>query len=92
MIYVVLAVAAYLVLGVVLTWSLLKGTTRRFRFRDAVLGAVFMPVLFVLLLLFELLEGVWERLLILLDFDPPEEMRAGPVESRGNTPESGDAP
>lgn len=86
-IYIFLGAVAYVALGLVLTRVLLKGTSQRFRVRDAVLGAAFMPILFVFLFLFEALEGLWERLLIALDYDPPEEMRAGPVkpeEKRGS--------
>ncbi len=38
-----------------------------------------MPVLLVLALLMMLFEKLWARLLVLLDFDPPENMRAGPA-------------
>jgi hypothetical protein len=42
------------------------------------LGAVVMPVLALILFLCTLFEGLWKRLLIALDYNPPEEMRAGP--------------
>ena len=72
--------AAYLIGGFFLTRSILKSTTMRLSFRDVVFGSVFMPILFVFFLLFELMEEAWKRLLLTLDFDAPEEMRAGPVE------------
>ena len=76
--YVYFGILAYLVLGVVLTRSVLRAPRRRMRFWDIALGAVVIPVLSLVLFLFILCEDAWKRLLIALDFDPPEEMRAGP--------------
>ena len=78
--YVALSVALYLVLGFFLTRWIIKGTTRRLGFRDIVVGPVAMPILCLFLILFTLCEKLWARLLIVLDLDPPEEMRAGPRE------------
>ena len=52
----------------------------RLSVRDIVFGSVFMPILFIFFILFELLEEAWKRLLLALDYDAPEEMRAGPIE------------
>ena len=78
--YFYIGIAVYLVAGLVLTRSILKNTSMRMRFRDAVLGAVATPILFTAMLAFELFEDLWARLLVMLDYDPPEEMRAGPKE------------
>ena len=78
MIYLLSGILAYLVLGFVLTRSVFKAPSIRMRFSDVVLGAIFMPILVLLLVLFDFFEEMWKRLLIALDFDPPEEMRAGP--------------
>ena len=79
--YLLCGLLAYLVLGVVLSYAILPGPMkRRLRFRDVVLGAFFMPVLFLLLIFFDISEDMWARILIVLDFDPPEKMRAGPAE------------
>lgn len=72
------AAAVYLLLGLILTRVVLKGTTYRLRFRDVVVGSVAMPILFVLLMVFEISDETWRRILILLAFDPPEIMRAKP--------------
>ena len=77
--YVLYAISAYLVLGIILTRSVLRTRTFRLRFSDVALGAVVMPVLSLAMLLCVLFEDIWKRLLIALDFDPPEEMRAGPA-------------
>lgn len=45
-----------------------------------------MPLVLLLALLLTLFEKAWARLLIALDFDPPENMRAGP-----DTSDSGDS-
>lgn len=79
MIYLLLAIGAYLVAGLVLTFMILPGPNkRRLRFRDVIIGSIAMPVLFVLLIVFDISEEAWARILIMLDFDPPEIMRAGP--------------
>ena len=79
MTYFYFGLAAYLVLGVVLTYMILPGPMkRRLSFRDVVVGAVVMPVLFVLLMVFDISEEMWARILIVLAFDPPEKMRPGP--------------
>lgn len=76
--YILLGIlAVYLITGIVLTRSVLR-PNRRLRLREVALGALFMTVLFVFLLLCILFEDLWKRLLIALDFNPPEEMRAGP--------------
>ena len=69
--------AAYLIAGLILTRTVLR-PNRRLRYYEVALGAVFMPILFIFLLLCIFFEDLWKRLLIALDFDPPEEMRAGP--------------
>jgi hypothetical protein len=61
-----------------MTWNVLAIPRRRPRFWDVALGAVVMPVLALILFLCTLFEGLWKRLLIALDYNPPEEMRAGP--------------
>jgi len=76
--YTLIAIGAYLVVGIMLTRVILRIPRRRLRFRDMVIGAVAMPVLFLALLFLTFLEDAWKRLLIVLDFTPPEEMRAGP--------------
>lgn len=73
--------AAYLIFGAVLTHSVIAGMhRRRGNLRDWVLGTVSMPVLFVLGLLLIAFEKAWARLMKVLDLEPPEEMRAGPVD------------
>ena len=79
MIYVLSAIAAYLALGLFLT-RYVTAPKLRMRFGDAVLGACFMPIIMIGLLLFMLYEKMWKRILIALAFDPPEEMRASPKE------------
>ncbi len=61
-----------------LTRTILRMPSRRPSFWDMVVGAFTMPVLFVCLLACVLFEDLWKRLLIALDYNPPEEMRAGP--------------
>jgi hypothetical protein len=79
MIYFYFGLAAYLVVGLILTFVILPGPNkRRLSFRDVVTGAMFMPILFVILICFDLSEEAWARLLIILAFDPPEKMRPGP--------------
>ena len=93
MTYTLSGIAAYLVLGAILTYSVFREMRRpRRRFRDFALGSVLMPILLVLLLLFILFEKLWARLLIVLDFDPPEDMRAGPAEPASKESGSKDAP
>jgi hypothetical protein len=78
MTYFYFGLAAYLVLGVILTFVILPGPMkRRLGFRDVVLGSIFMPILFVLLIFFDISEEMWARILIVLAFDPPEKMRPG---------------
>jgi hypothetical protein len=77
--YVLYGLGAYLILGIVLTRFVFTGASApRFRFSDFAIGAVIMPVVCVAMLLFILFEKLWARLLIALDFDPPENLRAGP--------------
>ena len=79
MVYVWAGLAAYLVIGLILTYSILPGPNKRpLRFRDIVLGSLFMPILFVILIVFDISEEMWAKILIVLDFDPPEIMRAKP--------------
>ncbi len=78
MYYVLAAVAAYLLIGIILTYNVLAIPRRKPRKVDLALGAVIMPVLTIILILCEVFEDVWKRLCILLDFNPPEEMRASP--------------
>lgn len=73
--------AAYLLWGIFLTHSLLSGLRRRRTIvRDWLLGPLVLPVLFVVGLVFMACEKLWARLLVMLDYEPPEQMRAGPVE------------
>jgi len=72
-----------------MTRNILAIPRRRMRFWDLALGAVVMPVLSVFLFLCVLTEDLWKRLLIALDYNPPEEMRAGPKPSASD--ESGEA-
>ncbi len=82
-----LGIAAYLALGVFLTHLLLLEMHRpRRRFRDFALGSVLAPVLLVFLILLVLFEKLWARLVIVLDLEPPENMRAGPVEPTNSKP------
>ncbi|MHB1206237.1 MAG: hypothetical protein ACYCZX_11755 [Rhodospirillaceae bacterium] len=79
MIYLIIGVSAYLAAGLVLTYMILPGPMKRaLRFRDVIVGPIAMPVLFVLLIVFDISEEAWARILIMLDFDPPEVMRARP--------------
>lgn len=82
--YVLIALGAYLVVGVILTYNVLKIPRRRPRFWDVAVGAVIMPVLSAVLFLCVLFEPLWKRLLIALDYNPPEEMRAGPKPPAGD--------
>lgn len=75
-----IAILVYLLVGLFLTQNVLRAPTLKMRLRDMAIGAVVMPVLFVALLLFAFFEDMWRRLMIVLDLDPPEEMRAGPKE------------
>ena len=77
--YLYIAIAVYLVIGFILTRVILKGTSIKFSFRDLVVGPVVMPVLFLTMMVFDLSEEVWAKILILLAFDPPEKMRAKPL-------------
>lgn len=78
MTYALATLAAYLTLGVILARTVFKAPSMRLRVRDIALSAMVMPVLFVILLLCILFEELWKRLLVALDYNPPEEMRAGP--------------
>lgn len=78
--YVYIGIAVYYVLGFILTRVILKGTTIRMSFRDFVVAPFAMPVLFVVLMVFDISEEAWARILVMLDFDPPEQMRAKPLE------------
>jgi hypothetical protein len=70
--YLYLAVAAYLVFGLYLTHGVLAGMHRpRRRLRDWVLGAISMPILFAVGLIFIGCEKLWAWLLPLLAFDKP---------------------
>ena len=72
---------AYLIFGAVLTHSVISGMhRRRGKFRDWVLGTAFMPIVFLIGLICIAFEKMWARLLIVLDLERPEEMRAGPKE------------
>tara|TARA_R110000868_G_scaffold49259_2_gene158871 strand:+ start:945 stop:1226 length:282 start_codon:yes stop_codon:yes gene_type:complete len=76
-----IGIAAYLALGAFLTHLILMEMHRpRRRIRDFALGAVLAPILLVVLLLLLLFEKLWARLVIILDLEPPENMRAGPTE------------
>ncbi len=80
--YTLIGIAVYLVFGAVLTHSMISGMhRRRGKVRDWVLGAVAMPVLFVVGLLCMAFEKLWARLMKVLDLEPPEEMRAGPADA-----------
>lgn len=71
--------AAYLIFGAVLTHSVIAGMhNRRGKIRDWLLGIVFMPIVFVFGLICIGLEKLWARLLIVLDLERAEELRAGP--------------
>lgn len=75
---------AYLLWGMVLTYTLRSGLHRRGGFmRDWLLGPLVLPVLFLIGLAFMAWEKLWARLMIVLDLDPPEEMRAGPAPKPG---------
>lgn len=85
MTYILSAIFIYLVLGLILTRNVLRMPRRRMRFWDVALGAVIMPVLSLILFLCIIGEDLWKRLLIALDLNPPEEMRAGPKPPTGDT-------
>jgi len=87
--YVYYAILAYLVVGLILTRKVLRIPRRRMRFWDVAMGAVVMPVLSFALFVCVLSEDLWKRILILLDFDPPEEMRAGPDAPASDEPGDG---
>jgi len=79
--YALYALAAYLILGLYLTYVVMSGMHRRkWKFRDWLLGAVAMPMVILAGLLCELFEKLWARLMKVLDLEPPEEMRPGPTE------------
>ena len=84
--YYYVALATYLVLGFILTRIVLKGTSLKLGFRDVIVGPVVMPVLFMILICFDISEEVWAKILIILHFDPPEQMRAKP-RAPGHTPD-----
>ena len=75
MIYLGVALGIYLIIGIILTRTLLlfpEAPSIRMRFRDAVLGALFMPVITLALLLSIWFEKLWKRLLLALDYEPEE--------------------
>jgi hypothetical protein len=75
------ALALYLVIGLVLTHSLTDGAPGlRLRFRDYVLGAFAMPLLTLALYLFILLQKLWYRLLLALDYEPEDRKPETPRE------------
>lgn len=81
MTYVYIGIGAYLVIGFILTRVVLKGTTMRLSFRDLVVGPIAMPVLFLVLLVFDISEEAWSNILAMLAFDRPEIMRAKAIDS-----------
>lgn len=84
-------VSAYLVTGLILTRNVLRVPRKRQRLRDLALGAVVMPVMFVFLMLCVFFEHLWARPLIVLDFKPSEEIRAGPRDpNEGGAPNEDD--
>lgn len=78
--YLYIGIGVYYVLGFILTRVILKGTTIRMGFRDFLVAPLAMPVLFVVLMAFDVSEEAWAKILVILDFDPPERMRAKPIE------------
>ena len=76
--YVRYAIAGYLFVGLLLTRVILRAPSHRMRIRDYLIGSVAMPILFVALLTCVVSEDLMRKILIALDFDPPENMRAGP--------------
>lgn len=77
--YTLIGLAAYLIFGAILTHSVISSMhRRRGKLRDWAIGAVTMPVLFVVGLACMAFEKLWARLMKVLDLKPPEEMRAGP--------------
>ena len=80
MTYLLILLAVYWLFGAGLTYSMRSGMhRRRTPVRDWLLGPVAMPVLFLVGLIFMACEKLWARLLPLLDYEKPEEMRAGPL-------------
>ncbi len=73
-------IGAYLLTGLIMTRNVLRRPKSRnkMRLHDWVIGSFVMPMMFVFLMACVLWEKLWARLLIVLDFNPPEEMRAGP--------------
>jgi hypothetical protein len=89
MTYVLYGALAYLVIGAGLTRLIFSGPgTPRGTFKDFVIGSLIIPVVSVALLIFILFEKLWARLLIALDYEPPENMRAGPLEPPGQDSDS----
>lgn len=78
MYYALAAISVYLLIGIVMTYNVLARPRHRPEFMDVALGAVVMPMLALILFLAVLFEKLWKRLLIALDYNPQEEMRAGP--------------
>ena len=62
----------------------------RRRLRDFALGSVLAPILLVALILLLLFEKLWARLVVVLDLEPPENMRAAPAEPASRKPASKD--
>ncbi len=83
MIYVLYGLAAaYLIFGAILTHAMLAAMhRRRHPLKDWVFGILGMPVLFFIGVVFMACEKLWARLLLLLAFEKPEEMRAGPKDT-----------
>lgn len=78
--YLYIGLGVYYLLGFVLTRVILKGTTIRMGLRDFLFAPLAMPVLFVVLMVFDISEEAWAKILVILDFDPPEQMRAKPLD------------
>lgn len=78
--YLYIGIAVYYVLGFILTRVILKGTSIRMGFRDFLVAPLAMPVLFVALMVCDISEEAWAKILVMLDFDPPEKMRARPID------------
>ena len=73
MIYLGIATALYLILGIALTrWLSVRAPGVRIRFNDLVMGALSMPVIIAAALICVAATSLWVRLLLLLDFEPEE--------------------
>ena len=78
--------AGYLIIGLILARNVLRVPRKRQRLRDLALGAVVMPVLFVALLVAELFNKAWRRLMLMLNLKPPEEMQPGAPDPAAQEP------